>query len=274
MTPNPSVVEVPAERWDNGVLQLTRDLVANEVGLAIAYNGQAFVVMMATPADLEDFVLGFSLSEGIIAAPNELLDIELRILPAGIEANAEITGKRFRALNRKQRNLAGRIGCGLCGVQTLAQAMRQPPPLAIASAVSSQVLHNGMAWLSRMQPLNASTGALHAAGWIDSNGGMLVVREDVGRHNALDKLIGALARSRPLPLGGAILITSRASHEIVLKAATVGVEILCAISAPTALAIRVASETRMTLIGFAREGRYTTYTHLERIQSLAECVGA
>jgi FdhD protein len=269
-----AVVEVRAQRWERGRPTPTEDAVANEVGLAMVYNGRPFVVMMISPADIEDFVLGFSLSEGIIAAPGELLGLRLHGVADGIEAQIEIAAARFKALDRKQRNLTGRIGCGLCGAQTLTQAMRHPPPVRGASTVSTTALQNGMAQLAGMQPFNARTGALHAAGWMDAQGEVLAVREDVGRHNALDKLIGAVARTRPLPLGGAVLLTSRASHELVQKAAAVGIEIVCAISAPTALAIRVADETRVTLIGFAREDRYTAYTHAGRIRARRECVGA
>ncbi|MCC6202735.1 MAG: formate dehydrogenase accessory sulfurtransferase FdhD [Gammaproteobacteria bacterium] len=260
-----AIIEVPAVRWADGRLQQTCDAVANETGLALVYNGQPFAVMMVTPVDIEDFVLGFSLSEGVIARPDELLRTRIGIVPDGIEANVEIAARRYRTLDLKERMLSGRVGCGLCGAQTLAQAMRHPAPVARSLAISSSALHDGMAWLSRLQPLNARTGALHAAGWLDPHGRLLLAREDVGRHNALDKLIGALARTRPLPLGGSLLITSRASHEIVQKAAVVGIEIVCAISAPTALAVRVAEETRITLVGFAREGRYTAYAHGDRI---------
>lgn len=269
-----AVLECAAERWEGPIRVRVNDLVANEVALAIVYNGRPYVVMMVTPTDLEDFVLGFSMSEGIVASPAELRRIRVRPVPDGIEANVEIDEARFRALDRKQRTLTGRIGCGLCGAQTIAQAMRHPSPVRESTTVQDRLLHLGMKQLEAMQPFNASTGALHAAGWMDDLGAVADVREDVGRHNALDKLIGARLRTRQVPLGGTVLITSRASHEIVQKAAAVGVEVLCAISAPTALAIRVAEETRVTLIGFVRERGFTVYTHLARVRAWQECVGA
>jgi len=274
MSGDDAVAAVPAERWEGGLRVRVNDVVANEVGLAIVYNGRPYVVMMITPADIEDFVLGFSMSEGIVGSPAEVRRIRLQPVPDGIEAAVEIDAARFRALDRKQRNLTGRIGCGLCGAQTLAQAMRHPPPVRESATVDAGMLRLGMRQLAGMQPLNASTGALHAAGWMDAQGAVVDVREDVGRHNALDKLIGARLRAQAVPLGGIVLITSRASHEIVQKAAAVGVEVLCAISAPTALAIRVAEETRVTLVGFAREQRFTAYTHLGRLRATRECVGA
>lgn len=268
------VVRVAAERWDGGRRVRVDEPVAHEIGLAIVYNGRPYVVMMITPADIEDFVLGFSMSEGIVASPAEVRSLQLRRVPDGIEANVEIDAARFRALDRKQRNLTGRIGCGLCGAQTLAQAMRHPAPVRESASIDAVLLQVGMARLAQAQPVNAATGAMHAAAWMDADGVLVAVREDVGRHNALDKLIGAMLRTRTVPLGGTVLITSRASHEIVQKVAAVGIEVLCAISAPTALAIRVADETQVTLIGFAREQRFTAYTHLSRLRVLKECIGA
>ncbi|HKQ23838.1 MAG TPA: formate dehydrogenase accessory sulfurtransferase FdhD [Burkholderiales bacterium] len=252
-------------RWDGERSVTSNDTIAIETAVALVYNGVPHVVMMATPEDIEDFVLGFSLSEGIIHKPDELSGVRIRMLKDGIEANIDIAGVRFRELDRKRRNLIGRIGCGLCGAQTLAQAVRHPPPVATSGSISPVVLQEAMSGLSETQSLHGMTGAVHAAAWIDRAGRIQLTREDVGRHNALDKLIGAMIGKKMLFGDGAALITSRASYEMVQKSAVVGIEILCAISAPTALAVRMAQETGVTLVAFARGTRHTVYAHSERI---------
>jgi FdhD protein len=252
-------------RWEADSVRDSCDVIAAEAALALLYNGRPYVVMMVTPQDIEDFVLGFSVSEGVVHNAGEVESVRVRPVPDGIEADVTIPTARFRELDRKQRNLTGRIGCGLCGAQTLAQAVRHPRPVARTAAMPAVALQQAMSSLAERQPLNAATGAVHAAAWVAENGEIVLVREDVGRHNALDKLIGAMLREKRSFHRGAALITSRASHEMIQKAATVGIEIVCAISAPTTLAIRVARETGVTLIAFARGDRHTTYTHPHRL---------
>ncbi len=249
---------------DGGIVRKD-DWIAAEIPLALHYNGQPHVVMMATPADIEDFALGFSLSEAVIASPHEFESIEIRDLLEGIEISVRIPSLRAEAVAARQRNLSGRSSCGLCGTQQLEDVVRHPPRGARGPRVDRTSLHRALAALGAMQPLNALTGATHAAAWADTNGDIVLVREDVGRHNALDKLIGAMAVSGIDRDAGFLVLTSRASYEMVQKAATVGIALIAAISAPTALAIHLADSTHVTLIGFARAVSCVIYTHPERI---------
>lgn len=254
----------PAVRREGEGTRACEDVVASETAIALVYNGQPYAVMMATPGHLEDFALGFSLSEGIVRAREEFRSARPRIVADGIELAIEIDPRRQRELARKQRSLAGRVGCGLCGAQTIAQAIRKPPPVEHALQLTHEAIRKAIAALPSAQPLNSATGAVHAAAWANDRGEIELVREDVGRHNALDKLIGArLAGGRGFDDGFA-MITSRASHEMVQKAATVGIEALVAFSAPTTLAIRVAQKSGVTLVAFARETRHTVYAGAER----------
>jgi formate dehydrogenase accessory protein FdhD len=245
------------------------DMVPEEVPVALSYNGISHVVMLASPTDLEDFALGFSLSEGILADPGELYDLELEIETRGVIVQMRIAEARFAELKNRRRALAGRTGCGLCGVESLGQVARALAPLPAGPAIAAAALHRALAQLQQKQPLHASTGGVHAAAWADAAGDLLMVREDVGRHNALDKLIGALAKDRCDPAAGFALVTSRASFEMVQKAASVGIPILAAVSAPTGYAIRLAQEVGLALAGFVRQGRYTVYSTPERIETRA-----
>ena len=256
-------------RWRNGRTQIDRDCIAEEVPIALLYNDRPHVVMMATPHDLDDFALGFSLSEAVIAGASELDLLEIRSLLEGIQVRLRIPAVRADALEVRGRNLTGRTGCGLCGVQALENALRQPSPVSGGRAIDVAALHRTLAQLQDCQPLNAATGATHAAAWARADGGIALLREDVGRHNALDKLIGALARSGTDPHDGFLVITSRASYEMVQKAATVGITLMAAISAPTALAIQLAESTGVTLIGFARSAGHVVYTHPARSADLS-----
>ena len=188
----------------------------------------------------------------------------------GIEIAMEISAERFAALKTARRNMTGRTGCGLCGAESLEQAIRQPEPVSSTQQFSHQAIENALRQLKANQPLQALTGAVHGAAWCDNTGNIELLREDVGRHNALDKLYGALCRSErgeKKSLGGShfVLISSRASYEMVIKAAAMGVEMLVAVSAPTRLAIELAERVNMTLVGFARPGRHMVYTHAQRV---------
>jgi len=264
----------PGCRWESGNERPVEDEIAGETAVALVYNGTPHVVMMATPEHIEDFVLGFSLSEGIVGKREEFKRVRLRALRDGIEADITIAEDRHRELDHKQRNLTGRVGCGLCGAQTLAQAIRHPKAVANTLHLTPESLQRAMAGLKALQPLSARTGAVHAAAWMNDAGELALVREDVGRHNALDKLIGAMVAGRVDPAKGAALITSRASYEMIQKAATVGMQVVCAISAPTNLAIRMAEESGVTLVAFARDNRHTAYAHGARIAPRQEGVAA
>ena len=257
--------EYSVQRWDGNTSSPRTESVAEEVPVALMYAGLPHVVMMATPADLEDFALGFSLSEGIVRAPDELLSIEVVPTGEGIQVSMDIPLERYLPLEQQRRNLAGRSSCGLCGAETIDQAVRHPARVGVGVKIAPAALHRAFAALAQRQPLNAKTGGVHAAAWASPEGEVLLVREDVGRHNALDKLIGALMRAGYAADAGFAVITSRASFEMAQKAATVGITVLAAISAPTGLAIRLAEETALTLVGFARDGRHNVYANPFRI---------
>jgi FdhD protein len=259
------VVRVPVEKGDTKQNILCEDDVAEEVPIALEYNGISHAVMMASPYDLEDFALGFSLSEGILSNKSELYECEVVYGCEGIQVQMQIATARFVALKDKRRNLTGRTGCGLCGAETLQQAIRQPDPAEVSVKFSPAQIYAGMESMREMQRLQQSTGATHAASWMNVDGTISMVREDVGRHNALDKLIGAMASKRMDFSQGAALITSRASYEMVQKSATLGIGFLAAISAPTSLAIRLAEETNVTLVGFVRAHSHVAYANSHRI---------
>ena len=258
------------ERWRAGHGVRERDSIAEEVPVAMVYNGTGFAVMMATPHDLEDFALGFSLSEGLVAAPEQLLQVQVQELLEGIRLAIQVSDDAPVLRQEKTaRLLPGRSGCGICGTRELEQAIRHGAPVGAGEGIAREALEHALAQLQTMQPINAATGAVHAAAWADSEGRIALVREDVGRHNALDKLIGALRRGGIDAARGMALVTSRASYEMVTKAASAGITVLAAISAPTALAIQLAHDARLTLIGFARPGSHNVYTHPERLRPAA-----
>jgi FdhD protein len=241
------------------------DAIAAEVPVALAYNGTPFAVMMATPDDLADFALGFSLSEGIVANAQELQVDAIDTSLEGIAIALSIPESRAAALEQRRRNLQGRSGCGVCGTESIEAVLRPPPRLPGSAPIHVHALQRALRELRQQQPLNALTGATHAAGWADRDGRVAFVREDVGRHNALDKLIGALSTRAIDPLSGFAVVTSRASFEMAMKAAQAGIPLLAAISAPTALAIALADSAHLTLIGFARDDGHAVYTHAYRL---------
>ncbi|HEV7490518.1 MAG TPA: formate dehydrogenase accessory sulfurtransferase FdhD [Rhodanobacteraceae bacterium] len=258
-------VRRPVRRFRAGKIAQLTDAIAEEVPIALVYNDRPHVVMMATPRDLDDFALGFSLTEAVIGAADELTSIETKTLLEGIEIRLRIPEARAQALESRHRNLTGRTSCGLCGAQALEDAVRQPPAVGAGPEISAETLHRTLAQLHDLQPLNVATGATHAAAWARLDGNVALLREDVGRHNALDKLIGAMSKAGERVDEGFLVVTSRASYEMVQKSATVGIALLAAISAPTALAIHLAEETGMTLIGFARPEGHVVYANPERV---------
>jgi FdhD protein len=261
----PSYQLSKVERWQSNIRSIQQDYIAEEVPVSLVYNGVPHVVMLVTPTNLEDFALGFSITEGIIESPPELLSSHVYNRSNGIEVRLEIPDQRFHYLSDKGRNLTGRTGCGLCGASTLKQAIRDPKPVQGELNVSAEELFSSLADINEHQQLNQLTGAVHAAAWIVPGQGVQYVREDVGRHNALDKLIGLLLRIGKNPAAGFVVITSRASYELVQKATSVGITLLAAMSAPTGLAIRLAEEAGLTLVGFVRDNQHVVYTHPGRL---------
>jgi FdhD protein len=253
-----------------GIVTPMLDAIAEEVPVALAYNGVSHAVMMATPADLEAFALGFSLSEGILQSADEFLDVGVVNAPQGLIVQVSISARRFAALKQRRRNLAGRTGCGLCGVDSLDQAIRPVQPVRHTCTIAAQAIRRALDDLPSRQQLNRVTRSLHAAAFADAHGAIRIAKEDVGRHNALDKLIGALTAAKIDPSSGFALITSRCSYEMVQKAATVGLPLLAAISAPTALAVRMAQAANLTMVALARADGMRVYSHPEYI----DCVTA
>jgi len=252
-------------RWRGGALEILHDAVAEELPIALVYNGTPFAVMMATPNDLDDFATGFSLSERIVESVDEIERIAVEPRLEGIELQISIAPARAEALVGHARELPGRSGCGLCGARTLEDAVRRPRPVSAGPRVVERALRAALARLGDHQALNSATGATHAAAWATLDGDIALVREDVGRHNALDKLIGALVRGGFDPAAGFAVVTSRASYEMVGKAASAGIAFLAAISAPTALAIALAEEAGVTLVGFARRDGHAVYSRPDRL---------
>ena len=248
----------------DGQRQVVQDCLAEETPVALIYNGVSHAVMLVTAQDLEDFALGFSLSEGIVQHVSELYSMEVQLQNNGIELHCNIASERFALLKEHRRTLAGKTGCGLCGAENLAQMMRYPLPLTSQHHFEEISITRGLQAMQAQQKLQQQTGATHASAYVLADGTVSLLREDVGRHNALDKLVGALAR-HDKNRDGFIITTSRASFEMVQKTANAGVSMLVAVSAPTGLAVRVAKQCGLTLVGFARENRYVVYSHGDRI---------
>ncbi|MGR2858562.1 formate dehydrogenase accessory sulfurtransferase FdhD [Erwinia sp. 1181_3] len=250
--------------WQRDALQQAQpDWLAEEVPVALVYNGISHVVMMATPKDLAAFAVGFSLSEGIIASPADIFGIDVVPVCQGIEVQVELSSRRFAALKEQRRAMAGRTGCGVCGVEQLAEIGKPVQPLPFTQDFDFQYLDHALHQLKDFQPVGQLTGCTHAAAWVTPTGELSLGCEDVGRHVALDKLLGM--RSKVPPAAGAVLVSSRASYEMVQKSAMCGVEILFAVSAATQLAVEVAQRCNLTLVGFSKPGRATVYTHPQRL---------
>jgi FdhD protein len=265
----------PAQQWRVGgdVRAISRD-VPDEAAIGLSYDGQPHVVLMATPTDVEDLALGFTLTERIATAGQvRLVVVQPREEGLSVDLLLEPAAGRSLAAARA-RTLEGRSSCGLCGVQHIKQAVRPLPPVGDGLSVTRAAIQAGLAALEREQTLGRLTRATHAAAWLDARGGLRLVREDVGRHNALDKLVGAAARAGLDPAQAFILVTSRCSYEMVEKAVMAGVSILVAISAPTALAIRKAEEAGLTLVALARADGHTVFTRGDRVCDAREEVPA
>lgn len=248
------------------------DHVIEEVPVALVFNGISHAVMLASPTDLEDFAVGFSLSEGIVEHAREIRDLEVSRECSGIVVEMAIASERFFALKDRRRSLVGRTGCGLCGVDSLeaitTQTASSTPARPGRFNLSNHAINEGLRQLPHWQPLRSLTGASHGAAWCDAQGNIELLREDVGRHNALDKLVGALARQNKTIDDGFVLITSRASYEMVQKTTRAGISALVAVSAPTTLAVQMAKSAGILLVGFARDGQRVVYNQPDRLDFL------
>lgn len=272
-----TVTTLEVVKWQSGNIATLQDSVAEEVPVAMIYNGISHAVMLASPNNFEDFAVGFSLCEGIIRNASDIYSMEVVPQANGVEVQLEIAAECFVNLKERRRNLTGRTGCGLCGAESLQHALRLPELIKPSDATSAsskvrfdiQAIKAALGAMQAHQPLQAMTGATHASAWVSRSGEIRLLREDVGRHNALDKLIGALAVShRNDPSwaeDGFVITTSRASYEMVQKVATVGIPMLVAISAPTGLAVRIAERYGITLVGFARSQQLVIYSGGARI---------
>ena len=263
----PGAVRRTPSRYREGAVETRGDWVAEEVPVALSFDGEPFAVMMATPADIEDFVIGFAFSEGLVDAVDELRIESIDTTLEGIHAALSLPAERRGRIAARRRNIEGRSGCGLCGAASIEAVLRPPPAVPHGVAIDDATLSCALRALQRRQPLNALTGATHAAAWCDAGGNLVAVREDVGRHNALDKLIGALLRAGTTLDAGFCIVTSRASYEMAMKAAQAGMPMLAAISAPTALAIALADGAGLTLVGFARDDGCVVYAHPQRLRA-------
>jgi FdhD protein len=287
----------PVLRVERGVATPDDDRLAEEVPIAMHFDGEPFAVMMATPTDLEDFARGFALTEGRVGSVTDIERIDVQAVLEGITVNvrtAKTCRSRFSGEGssphpssdltagiadeigsynntaegigaHKGRLLPGRSGCGICGSRELEDVVRHPDPVGMGPTIGVDAIERALESLRASQPINAFTGSVHAAAWALPDGALVCVREDVGRHNALDKLIGAMSTAHIDANDGFVVITSRASYEMVTKAAVAGITIVVAISAPTALAVHLATDCGLTLIGFARPGRFNVYSRPQRI---------
>ncbi|WP_315785182.1 MULTISPECIES: formate dehydrogenase accessory sulfurtransferase FdhD [unclassified Bradyrhizobium] len=256
--------------WRDGALTEGHRRVPEETAVALTYNGGTQAVMMATPQDLTDFAIGFSLNEGIIASRDDIISLDVVELTDGIELRMWLPPELAARMAERRRSLAGPTGCGLCGIDSIAEAVRPVARVPAGRRFAPRDVMTALAAIEPLQKLNRETRAVHAAAFWTPARGIVALREDVGRHNALDKLAGHLAQARSVATEGIVLMTSRVSVELVQKAAAMGAPVLVAVSAPTALAIRMAESAGITLIAVARNDGFEIFTHPDRIVASAE----
>ncbi|PWC36591.1 formate dehydrogenase [Azospirillum sp. TSO35-2] len=266
---NHGVRHVAATLCTGATVAGREEAIIDEVPVGLVYAGDLFAVMLATPTDLEDFATGFSLSEGIVGRADELAVTSIDELADGVRIRMELPVERLATLLRRKRNLMGGSGCGRCGTDSFAETLRPLDPIPSTARIAPEAIRRAMAALPSGQRLNRETGAVHAAGFARPDGELVAVREDVGRHNALDKLIGALARDRLDPTGGFVVVSSRCSFEMVHKTAAAGIPLIAAISAPTSLCVDFARTVGVGVVAFVRDGRFTVYAVPSRVATLA-----
>jgi FdhD protein len=258
-------VRVPNQTFAAGAAGAGERSVPEETPVALTYGRQTHAVMLATPSDLEDFAVGFSLTEEIVQSPADILELEVLTSELGVELRMDLREERQTGFLRRRRSLVGATGCGLCGMESLSAVAQAAPQVRGDLTMTPAMIASAMAAMAPAQTLNRETRAVHAAGFWMPKSGLVALREDVGRHNALDKLTGALARQGIKGCDGAVLLTSRVSVEMVQKTARLGATIVIAVSAPTALAIRTAEQCGLTLVAIARDRDFEIFTHPERI---------
>ncbi|MCC8941293.1 formate dehydrogenase accessory sulfurtransferase FdhD [Bradyrhizobium sp. Arg68] len=251
--------------WRNGALSEGARLIPEETALALTYNGGTYAVMMGTPEDLGDFAVGFSLSEGVVQSADEIETLDIVELDNGIELRMWLKSEKAERLAERRRHIAGPTGCGLCGIDSIAEAVRPAAIVSAGRAFTPREIMAAVATVPPLQEINHQTRAVHAAAFWTKTGGIVALREDVGRHNALDKLAGALARDKVATSEGMVLLTSRVSVEMVQKTAAIGAPLLVAVSAPTALAVKMADAAGITLAAIARSDGFEIFTHPERV---------
>jgi len=251
--------------WRNGCIGIGARQIPEETALALTYNGGTYAVMMGTPRDLRDFAIGFSLSEGIVQSPGEIESLDIVELDDGIELRMWLAAARAEPISERRRHIAGPTGCGICGVDSIAQAVRPAAIVPAGRIFPAREIMTAMACLPPLQEINIETRAVHAAAFWTPAHGIVALREDVGRHNALDKLSGAIAQDVIPAADGIVLLTSRVSVEMVQKAAAMGAPLMVAVSAPTALAVRMADAAGITLCAIARADGFEVFTHPRRI---------
>ena len=259
------VVRVSRSAWRAGGEVRSERAIPEETAIAFTFNTASYAVMMATPQDLDDFAIGFSLTEGVISSTDAIESVEIVEDDVGIELRIWLKAPHAAEFLGRRRKMAGPTGCGLCGIESLIEAMRPPPRVPEGLVFAPDQIMKAIDSLFPLQVLNQETRAVHAAGFWDPANGLVAVREDVGRHNALDKLAGALAREHAEPRQGIVVLTSRVSVEMVQKSAAIGAPMIVAVSAPTALAVRMADAAGMTLVAIARKDGFEVFTHPHRI---------
>ncbi len=258
-------INVQRQVWRESGFSEGRRSIPEETAVALTYNGGTYAVMMATPQDLEDFAIGFSLNEGVVRSPKDIETFEELEVDDGIELRMWLDNANAESLSERRRHIAGPTGCGLCGIDSIVEATRPATIVGLGREFSPAQIMDAMQSIPALQKINIETRAVHAAAFWTPEQGVVALREDVGRHNALDKLAGSLARNNVKAGDGMVLLTSRVSVEMVQKTASIGASVMVSVSAPTALAVKMAEKANITLAAIARSDGFEIFTHPHRI---------